>query len=62
MGKPQEVKLEEGDKAYIMKKENGKLTFWEILVWGTLWWANLWADYFYFFVSYPKLKVKIRCV
>jgi hypothetical protein len=31
-GKEQDVKLDEGDKAYIVKKENGKLTFWEVLV------------------------------
>jgi len=32
IGKPQEVKLEEGDKAYIVEKKEDKLTFWEVLL------------------------------
>jgi hypothetical protein len=31
-GERKEVKLEEGDKAYIVEKENGKLSFYEVLL------------------------------
>ncbi len=32
VGKLQEVKLEEGDKAYVVEKKEDKLTFWEVLL------------------------------